>query len=154
MTPTEKFNIQSEVLSTETNKNPDMKYNKIPVLNKGLNPEVFPGSMSKVVNAINAAMDRSESARQYGADLFQKFNKLILDTSSSYGHNKFDEMIEKTGEETLIEAIVKLCDRLDSGDFKLTAEMISNVLGFTPIAEANYVVGIILDDEEETETQE
>ena len=46
--------------------------------------------------AINAAMDRAESARQYGADLFQKFNKLILDTSSSYGHNKFDEMIEKT----------------------------------------------------------
>ena len=154
MTPSERYEIQSEILTTETNKNPDMKYNKIPVLNKGLNPLTFPGSMSKVVNAINAAMDRAESARQYGADLFQKFNKLILDTSSSYGHNKFDEMIEKTGEETLIEAIVKLCDRLDSGDFLLTAEMISNVLGFTPIAEANYVVGIILDDEEETETQE
>ena len=154
MTSTEKLNIQSEVLSTETNKNPDMKYNKIPVLNKGLNPSTFPGSMSKVVNAINAAMDRAESARQYGADLFQKFNKLILDTSSSYGRDKFNEMIEKTGEETLIEAIVKLCNRLDSGDFSLTAEMISGVLGFTPISEANYVVGVILDDEEEIETQE
>ena len=45
MTPSERYEIQSEVLSTETNKNPDMKYNKIPVLNKGLNPSTFPGSM-------------------------------------------------------------------------------------------------------------
>ena len=79
MTPSERYEIQSEILTTETNKNPDMKYNKIPVLNKGLNPEIFPGSMSKVVNAINAAMDRSESARQYGGDLFQKFLDALQD---------------------------------------------------------------------------
>lgn len=154
-TPAEDVNLQTRILGTDTNTNPDMKYNKISLLNTGLDPKYFPGSMSRVVNAINSAMDRAESARQYGSDLYKKFNKLILDTSSSYGRDKLDEMIEKSGEETLIEAIISLCDKIDSGEINLTPEMITESLGYKPIEEAEYVVGIMLDmDDENNEAQD
>jgi hypothetical protein len=154
LTPEEKLRVQANTLTTETNKNPEMEYNKIPALNTGLDPKFFFGSRTKIVNAINTAMDRAESARQYGADLYKKFNKIILDTSSSYGQNKFLEMIEKTEQETLVEAIIALSDRIDNGDITLTSEMITESLGYIPIKEAEYIVGIVLDDDENIETQD
>lgn len=57
-------------------------------------------------------------------------------------------MIEKTGEDTLIEAICEICDRLSTGEgVNVTYETIVNALGYVPAAEAgaNYVVGIFLD---------
>lgn len=71
-------------MTTNTSNNEEMIYNQIPLLNKGLNNKYFPKSMSRVVNAINASMDRAESARQYGADLYKKFANIILDPAGSY----------------------------------------------------------------------
>ena len=149
--------LQSKILSTDTANNPDMQFSKIPLLNKGLNPKLFSGTMTRIVNAINLAMDRAESARQYGSDLYKKFNKIILDTSSSYGRNKLNEMIEKTNQNTLIEAIISLSDKIASGEFNLTAETIIAALGYTPIKEPEYVLGIMLDMDDkviEKETQD
>lgn len=146
LTPEEK--VQYEVLTSKTSDNEGMVFNKISLLNKGLDPEYFPGSMSKIVNAINASMDRAESARQYGADLYKKFAKIILDPSGSYGKSKLEEMIEKTGEDTLIEAICQLCHQLETGEgINITYETVINALGYVPAAEAgaNYVVGLFLD---------
>ena len=42
---------QLEVLTTNTSNNEEMKYNQIPLLNKGLDSKYFPKSMSRVVNA-------------------------------------------------------------------------------------------------------
>lgn len=146
ITPEQK--TQLEVLTTNTSNNEEMKYNQIPLLNKGLDSKYFPKSMSRVVNAINASMDRAESARQYGADLYKKFANIILDPAGSYGKDKLEEMIEKTGEDTLIEAICEICDRLSTGEgVNVTYETIVNALGYVPAVEAgaNYVVGIFLD---------
>ena len=45
--------IQAEILSTETSSNENMPYTRLEITNKGLNPDRFPGALSKVVNAIN-----------------------------------------------------------------------------------------------------
>lgn len=146
ITPEQK--VQYEVLSTKTSNNEGMEYDKLPLINKGLDPKYFPGSMSKIVNAINASIDRAESARQYGADLYKKFANIILDPAGSYGKSKLEEMIERTGEDTLIEAICKICDQLATGEgVNITYDSVVNALGYVPGMEggSNYVVGLFLD---------
>lgn len=143
--------LQSKMLTSKTSENEKMIYNSVPVMNTALNPEFFPGSLSKIVNAINASYDRAETARKYGADVYKKFASIILDTSSSYGSSKFEEMIEKTGEDTLIEAICQLCNKIESLEpGSITKEDIINALGYTPAMEggSQFITGIILDEEE------
>ena len=143
--------LQSKMLTSKTSENEKMIYNSVPVMNTALNPEFFPGSLSKIVNAINASYDRAETARKYGADVYKKFASIILDTSSSYGSSKFEEMIEKTGEDTLIEAICQLCNKIESLEpGSITKEDTISLVSaiFSNLRIAQFITGIILDEEE------
>ena len=145
--PYDKKTQQAEILSTETSSNENMPYTRLEITNKGLNPDRFPGALSKVVNAINMSYERAESARNYGKLLYEKFARIILDPSGSYGKSKIEEMIEKTGETTLIEAICSLCSTLESGEgVNVTVDTIINALGYTPMSS---MVGYILEEEKE-----
>lgn len=141
--------IQSAALTTETGQNEDMKYNINPFESSGLNPKFFKGYNTKIVNALNVAYDRAESARKYAADLYVKFANIILDTSNTYGRQKFEEMVELTDEDTLIEAIVNLANRMVSGE-DITYNIIVNALGYVPARSsgADFVIGIVLDEPE------
>lgn len=146
---TEEKDLQNKILTTKTSENESMAFNPINARNTGLNPDYFPGALSKIVNAINASYERAESARQYGMDLYNKFAEIILDTAGSYGQEKLSEMIEKTGQATLIEGVVKICDQLASGEgVNITQETIINALGYEPIKEPTYILGVELFDDE------
>ena len=132
--------------------------------------EIFPNIIKKYINSsdyedyitVSYLHDTLEDTNTTFEELISIFGLKIAylvkeltndpDIKENLGKTKYLSIKMKNMDDKAL--TIKLCDRLDSGDFKLTAEMISNVLGFTPIAEANYVVGIILDDEEEIETQE
>lgn len=109
---------------------------------------------------------RTESTRKYATDIYKKLSDIILNTSTPYGKDQYQQMYQKSGKSTLIEAIVVLCDRLEEvedltaeeiiealgytpadAEHPVTAEQIIEALGYTPAVDggSNFVIGRILD---------
>lgn len=105
--------------------------------------------LTKLETAIKKSYDKAESAQKYASEIYKKLSSIILDPSGSYGKSKIEEMIESTGEKTLIEAICSLCNMMESGDVNLTYDSIVDALGYVPARESGetYVAGYILEDE-------
>lgn len=74
---------------------------------------------------------KTESTRKYSTNVYKRLTDIILNTSTPYGKDQYDQMYQKSGKRTLIEAIVVLLDRLEQVE-DLTADEVIAALGYTP----------------------
>lgn len=113
---------QLDILTTKTSDNPDMVYNTNPVLNKGLNPEYFTGSNTKIVNAINWLAENNVQTSELSEAVANKVNELLLDTSSDVNKAIWDSVKELMEMDTIIEGIQRI----------LEGKQQDKILGITP----------------------
>lgn len=113
---------QLDILTTKTSDNPDMAYNINPALNKGLNPEYFTGSNTKIVNAINWLAENNVQTSELSEVVANKVNELLLDTSSDTNKAIWDNVKELMEMDTIIEGIQRI----------LEGKQQDKVLGITP----------------------
>ena len=99
---------QINVLTTKTSDNPDMVYKTNATLNKGLDPNVFTGNNTKIVNAINTLASDSKKAMASVQAVANKVNEILLDTSDDTNAAIWENTKNLMGTETIIEGIEKI----------------------------------------------
>lgn len=99
---------QINVLTKKTSDNPEMIYKASATLNKALNPELFSGQNSKIVNAINKLAKDFVTLEAYVNNTTRKVNDIILDVHTDINTVIWEETQELMGAETIIEGINKL----------------------------------------------
>ena len=101
--------LQQKLFSTDTDKNDDMNYSRIDVVNKGLDPEFLSGNKSRMVNAINYAVSETNLNKKFNQNTYNKFANLIIDPNTVYGASRVSEMQNKL-DPTVVESICTLYD--------------------------------------------
>ena len=101
--------LQQKLFSTDTDKNHDMNYSRIDVVNKGLDPEFLSGNKSRMVNAINYAVSETNLNKKFNQNTYNKFANLIIDPNTVYGASRVSEMQNKL-DPTVVESICTLYD--------------------------------------------
>lgn len=101
--------LQQKLFSTNTDKNDNMNYSRIDVINKGLDPEFLSGNKSRMVNAINYAVSETNLNKKFNQNTYNKFANLIIDPNTVYGASKVSEMQNKL-DPTVVESICTLYD--------------------------------------------
>ena len=99
--------IAYEVLTRrmDTTKNPLMVYKAAGVLNKGLNPDLFAGSGTKIVNILNDLKQRTNQIDQTVGEVYIKYNPVIGDTTTPNIQLCRNALKEVTGKESIIEIL-------------------------------------------------
>lgn len=105
----EEKDLQQKLFSTNTDKNDNMNYSRIDVINKGLDPEFLSGNKSRMVNAINYAVSETNLNKKFNQNTYNKFANLIIDPNTVYGASKVSEMQNKL-DPTVVESICTLYD--------------------------------------------
>ena len=84
----ERKQVQYDVLTykLDVTTNNKLVYKTNAALNKGLNPDYFSGSKSKLVNILNSFYETINLTKQTVDEVYTKFNPVILDVS--YPENK------------------------------------------------------------------
>jgi hypothetical protein len=113
-----------------------MIYKASATLNKALNPELFSGQNSKVVNAINKLAKDFATLEAYVNSTTSKNNNVILDVHTDINAVIWEETQELMGAETIIEGINKI----------LKGEHQHNLLGLTA-DDIDKVLTVAQDDE-------
>lgn len=126
---------QVNILATRTDDNKEMKYNKMPGINKGLNPDFFTGNNTKIVNAINKLATEVNALETAVVDMINKTNSVLMDVNSIENQEVWEETKKLMGEDTIIEGIRALLD----------GKMQDKVLGFDEEDEGK-VLTIAIDD--------
>lgn len=126
---------QVNILATRTDDNKEMKYNKMPGINKGLNPDFFTGNNTKIVNAINKLASEVNALETAVVDMINKTNSVLMDVNSIENQEVWEETKKLMGEDTIIEGIRALLD----------GKMQDKVLGFDEEDEGK-VLTIAIDD--------
>ena len=126
---------QVNILATRTDDNKEMKYNKMPGINKGLNPDFFTGNNTKIVNAINKLASEVNALETAVVDMINKTNSVLMDVNSIENQEVWEETKKLMGEDTIIEGIRALLD----------GKMQDKVLGFNEEDEGK-VLTIAIDD--------
>lgn len=101
--------LQQKLFSTNTDKNDNMNYSRIDVINKGLDPEFLSGNKSRMVNAINYAVSETNLNKKFNQNTYNKFANLIIDPNTVYGASRVSEMQNKL-DPTIVESICTLYD--------------------------------------------
>lgn len=101
--------LQQKLFSTNTDKNDNMNYSRIDVINKGLDPEFLSGNKSRMVNAINYAVSETNLNKKFNQNTYNKFANLIIDPNTVYGASRVSEMQNKL-DPTVVESICTLYD--------------------------------------------
>ena len=101
---------QVDVLATKTSENPEMVYKTMAALNKALNPELFSGNDTKIVNAINKIATELNSVKTLVNDMVNKMNSVMLDINGEENKEIWEETQQLMGNETLIEGIKHLLE--------------------------------------------
>lgn len=101
---------QVNMLATRTDDNKEMKFNKMPGINKGLNPEFFTGNNTKIVNAINKLATEVNALETAVVDMINKTNSVLMDVNSIENQEVWEETKRLMGEDTIIEGIRALLD--------------------------------------------
>jgi len=98
--------IQSDILTEDTSSNTLMPYDSLDFLNKALKTDQtnIVGSVNDLQTLVNGLFDNFTN---FG----RKFNGVLLDTDSSVGQAKVQEMQTLLGFSTVLEAIVELAKR-------------------------------------------
>lgn len=126
---------QVNILATRTDDNKEMKFNKMPGINKGLNPDFFTGNNTKIVNAINKLATEVNALETAVVDMINKTNSVLMDVNSIENQEVWEETKKLMGEDTIIEGIRALLD----------GKMQDKVLGFDEEDEGK-VLTVAIDD--------
>ena len=102
--------LQAGILAEKTDEatNPNMTYSSMVTSNKGLNPEYFTGNNTKIVNAMNATYKQAEMAVSTVAGFGDKIDNILLNTETSEGTAKLEQLRTDMGYQTLIEGLIDL----------------------------------------------
>lgn len=103
----EQLQLQADILASKTDSatNPNMPYKANTTLNKGLNPDLFSGNNTKIVNAINKLATDALFVSTQANDVTNKVNEILMDTSSTAGQSIWTEVKELMEKDTIIEGI-------------------------------------------------
>lgn len=106
----EELLLQMNILATKTDSatNPNMPFKTNATLNKGLNPDLFSGNYTKVVNALNKVATDAGTATTTATNVLNKVNEIMLDTATTEGAAVWENVKNITGEDTVIEGIEKI----------------------------------------------
>ena len=104
--------LQMSILSdkTDSNTNPHMVYKPATALNKALDPSIFTGNNTKIVNAINMIAKKGEVNTVTVTDAVAKFNNILLDTDEFANQQIWDALQKSMGANTLIEGITRILE--------------------------------------------
>ena len=96
--------VAYEVFTTklDTKTNPLMVYKASAVLNKGLNPELFAGNNTKIVNVLNSLQKNINMAVNTVGNVYTKFNPVVGDTDVPEVKVYYNALKEATGQESLL----------------------------------------------------
>ena len=102
--------LQAGILAekTDTTTNPNMVYSASGATNKGLNPAYFSGNNTKMVNAMNATYKQAEMAMSTVNGFGDKIDNILLNTETSEGTAKLEQLRTDMGYQTLIEGLIDL----------------------------------------------
>ena len=102
--------LQAGILAekTDTTTNPNMVYSTSGAANKGLNPAYFAGNNTKIVNAMNATYKQAEMAMSTVNGFGDKIDNILLNTETSEGKVKLEQLRTDMGYQTLIEGLIDL----------------------------------------------
>lgn len=103
----EQLLLQADILASKTDSatNPNMAYKANTTLNKGLNPDLFSGNNTKIVNAINKLAADAAVVINQSSDVSNKINEILMDTSTTFGENVWNETKELMEKDSMIEGI-------------------------------------------------
>ena len=99
--------VAYEVFTTklDTKTNPLMVYKTSQFTNKGLNPELFTGNETKIVNILNSLQEDVNQIDQTVSEVYQKYNPIIGDTTTPNIQLCRNSLKEVTGKESIIEIL-------------------------------------------------
>ena len=106
----EEIKQQVNVLATKTCDNPEMVYKTLANLNKALDPDLFSGADTKIVNAINKVANELNAVKTLVNDMVNKINSVVMDVNSEANKELWEETQELMGDRTIIEGIKNILD--------------------------------------------
>lgn len=101
----DELRLQLDILTQRTDQNEQMVYKTSAILNKALNPDVFSGQNSRIVNAINLLATNIEKSNALSNNVANKVNEILLDTSMDVNLAIWNEVKELMEKDTIIEGI-------------------------------------------------
>ena len=109
---TDKNQVQYDVLTIklDSTTNPKLKYIKSPAANKGLDPSLFSGNDTKIVNILNNFAKNIDLAVKTAQQVYSTYNPVILDTVTDEGKALLEKMRLATGKDTLVESVTALAN--------------------------------------------
>lgn len=96
---------QINVLTTKTSENTQMTYRTNGTLNKALNPDIFSGNNTKIVNAINLVASMADTAAATSNAVSEKLNSILLDIDSVDNIAIWENVKGLMGKDTIIEGL-------------------------------------------------
>ena len=127
----EELLLQMNILASKTDSktNPNMVYKTVAALNKGLNPEFFTGNNTKIVNAINDLAATTTNAETMVANLIQKTNEILMDTTTTSNVPIWKNVQSLMGQPTIIQGMQDLLEgKLSTKVIGVTADDINKIL--------------------------
>ena len=109
---TDKNQVQYDVLTIklDSTTNPKLIYRKSPNANKGLDPSLFSGDNTKIVNILNSFAKNIDLAVKTAQDVYNTYNPVILETITDEGKALLEKMRLATGKDTLVESVTALAN--------------------------------------------
>lgn len=120
---------QMNILTSKTGSNPLMVYKPLASLNKGLDPSLFTGSDTKIVNAINILAKKVNDTIVKSDDTLNKVNEVLMDTADYTKNQIWEELKTLMGKDTIIEGLKNILDgNVQQQVLGITADDIGKVL--------------------------
>ena len=109
---TDKNQVQYDVLTIklDSTTNPKLIYRGSPAANKGLDPSLFSGNDTKIVNILNKFAESVDLATKTVKQVYSTYNPVILDTLTVEGKALLEKMRLATGKDTLVESVTALAN--------------------------------------------
>ena len=109
---TDKNQVQYDVLTIklDSTTNPKLIYRGSPAANKGLDPSLFSGNDTKIVNILNKFAESVDLATKSVKKDYSTYNPVILDTITDEGKALLEKMRLATGKDTLVESVTALAN--------------------------------------------
>ena len=97
-------------IKLDSTTNPKLKYKKSPLTNKGLDPSLFSGDNTKIVNILNNFANSIDLTSKTVKQVYSTYNPVILDTLTVEGKALLEKMRLATGKDTLVESVTALAN--------------------------------------------
>lgn len=142
----EELVLQMSILSDKTDSvtNPNMVYKPAAALNKALDPSIFTGNNTKIVNAINMVAKKTNNLETTITSLMDKYNNILLDTSAGSNQAIWEATQGLMAKDTIIEGIKHILEgNRQEQILGLKAENIGKVLSIAKDEQGNLVTKAI-----------